>query len=166
MKPIPNTLNIEWGLDGLLFSKNVDSIKIDRSTLTLGIHNVDVLVIDTTQLLRVDAHDAKHFKYINWTVNRTTSGINLTSKENDISYSVFPNPVSEVINISLEVKKRSMISIEIINYEGKVIQNIITNLSLEGAYKNSFNLGELTKGNYLVQLKIDGKIYTEKLIKQ
>ncbi|MDR0927994.1 MAG: Ig-like domain-containing protein, partial [Ignavibacteria bacterium] len=72
IEPIPNTLNIQWQLDdNPLDYNNMDTIRITHQELEDGLHTLSAVVVDTTDLLRVDGHSAVHFSKIDWTINRS-----------------------------------------------------------------------------------------------
>jgi len=70
---------------------------------------------------------------------------------------IYPNPASN--SLSIQTSQGTVKSITIVNLQGQVvleIENITDNISLS----------TLKAGAYLVQLDIDGIIYTQKIIKQ
>ena len=70
------------------------------------------------------------------------------------SYSIYPNPAKDVLNISFG----SINKINIVDLSGK---NILSNEN-----SNFINVSSLQKGMYLIQMEIDDKIYDEKFIKE
>jgi len=166
MKPIPNTLNIVWKLDGVTVLNNIDSVQIDQNPLTNGTHTLVATVVDTATMLRVDNHSTIHFSAISWTINKTTTGIQLTSADNQITCSVFPNPSSNILNVSVEFEKKSKVSIQIVSLEGKIIEQIINETLVDGKYLNTFNIEHLSIGTHAIVFNIGGIIQTQTFIKQ
>ncbi|WP_449399496.1 T9SS type A sorting domain-containing protein [Chryseobacterium wanjuense] len=70
---------------------------------------------------------------------------------------MYPNPVSDVLNISMKVSKEE--KVEIFNMEGrKVLETTITN------GRNAINVSHLQVGDYI--LKIKGLELSTKFIKK
>ncbi len=167
IKPIPNTLNIVWKLDGTSVLNNADSIQIDQNTLAIGTHTLTTTVVDTTTLVRVNNHSTIHFSTVKWTINKTATGIQLTSTDNKIIYSIFPNPSSNILNISVESDKQGgKISIQIVSLDGKIIQQVANEALVDGKYLNAINVEHLTKGTYFILFKSQDAEQTLSFIKQ
>lgn len=166
MIPNPNTLNMEWKLDNSIISHSPDSVQIDPNNISFGTHSLVVTVTDTTNLIRIDNHAAIHFSTVTWTIQKGPVGIDLQSKSNKISYSVYPNPTNQFLNITLEIEQKSQIAIQLVSLDGKVIQQI-ENTNLEGGkLTKRINLEQLTSGIYFLEFNIDNASHTEKIIKQ
>ena len=166
-KPTPNTLNIEWKLDNIITKNKAESFTLDQNTLTNGSHTLAVTVVDTTTLLRVDKHTTLHFNTVVWTINKTaTTGTQLLSAENKISYSVFPNPSSSVLNIEMELEKPSKVMIQLISIDGKIVQTLENQLIVNHKYNNIFNIEQLPIGTYNIVFKIDDVVRTQTFVKQ
>lgn len=78
-----------------------------------------------------------------------------TSEMASVSYQIHPNPVSSVLNVT---SKKPIDVIRIYSVEGKLIKTFQSNLS-------QIDVSDLIKGMYILQIEIEQKIYTEKLIK-
>jgi hypothetical protein len=166
VKPIPNTLKIKWQLDGTVILNNIDSLKMDQNTLTNGIHTLVVNVTDTTSLLKVDNHSTLHFSTVTCTINKTITGLELKATDNKITCSIYPNPSSNILNISIDLEKRSNVSIKLASLDGKVIQHIMNKTLDRGVYLNTINIENIVNGTYIIIFKIGDFIHTEPLIKQ
>ena len=66
IKPIPNTLKVQWKLDGTVISENSESVRLDQNIMAPGTHTLTATVTDTTALLRVDSHSARHNDKVTW----------------------------------------------------------------------------------------------------
>jgi len=166
MKPFPNTLNIIWKLDANVFSNNIDSIQIDQSILAKGTHTLIVGVTDTTSFLRVDNHSTIHISTVTWTINKTITGLDLKTVDNKITCSIYPNPSGNIMNISIDLEKKSNVSIELVSVDGKIIQHVTDKTLDKGNYLNTINIENLVNGTYFVVFKIDNFSHTETMIKQ
>ena len=147
---------------------------------TLGLSATSLPLSSTYQLFQIDfttiltANDNANFKVRlrftgpNMTLdagNRVTfnnvavDGLQLPLQitEDSISkYKIFPNPFSDVINIT-GIKDAATYSIY--TMEGKLIKN-------HHLQNSQIDLGEFSKGVYFLQLLCDGKKETHKIIKQ
>lgn len=83
-----------------------------------------------------------------------TTNTNELTKNTNIS--VYPNPTSDIINISSENKIESY---KIISVDGKTIEE--NNLT-----SNQINVENLQEGTYLLKLKLADKVITKKFIKK
>ncbi|MDH1884201.1 T9SS type A sorting domain-containing protein [Empedobacter falsenii] len=77
-----------------------------------------------------------------------------TSEVNQVEYSVFPNPTSDIINIETKGKLSSSI---LYNMTGQKV--LSTN-------EKQLNISSLPKGTYVLKTIIDGNENTKKIIKK
>ena len=166
MKPVPNTLNIKWILDGIPISNNVDSILVDQNNLSIGTHTLTATVVDTTAMIRVNNHPTLHYSTVTWTIDKLMTGIELTSSTNKISCSVYPNPTTNFFNIEFELEKKCTVSIQLISLDGRIIQQVENETIDRGKYSNTISLENLSVGSYALVFKINNAIFTQTIIKQ
>lgn len=166
MKPSPNTLNIKWQLDNTPVGDNVDAVKIDQSKLSNGLHNLTVTITDDSNFLKVNNHAITHVNTVNWTINKSTLGVNMNSFENKISYSMYPNPTTNSFNIEFELDKQSKVSIELYTIDGKKIRQIENKTIDNKKYSKIVNIEDLSAGSYLLTFKIDNGTFSKIIIKQ
>jgi len=70
------------------------------------------------------------------------------------------------LNVSVEVEKKSKVSIQIVSLEGKIIKQIINETLVGGKHLNTFSIEHLSIGTYTVVFNIGGIIQTQTFIKQ
>ena len=93
----------------------------------------------------------------------TATGI-IEAKPSSVSLNVFPNPVTDNLNISIDKPLSGTATISILNLMGQVIQT--TNVANETSEKViTLNTSYLPKGLYFVQLNCNGQIETGKFAK-
>ncbi len=92
-----------------------------------------------------------------------TGGANcvFTSTDNQasiegVALSIFPNPTSEIANISLEMAEEKDVVINLLSVNGMVLQSRILN-NVIGQHTENLSLKGLPAGQYFVQLKIEGQ---------
>ena len=166
IKPVPNTLKTTWELDGVKIAGMKDSVKIDQNILSDGIHNLSVTVIDTSNMVRVDNHASNHSSLVSWTINKTTTNVHLVSSENRMIYTVFPNPSSEFLTISVEVQKRAELSVQIVSPEGKVIRQVSNKTWVDGKYSKTISIADLANGTYILRFNCNNSIHTQLFVKK
>ncbi|MES2766255.1 MAG: M64 family metallopeptidase [Bacteroidota bacterium] len=166
IRPTPDNLKIEWRLDNTIIAMNTDSLKIDQSKLSGGIHSLTASVIDTTPLIRDESHTLAYISTVSWTISTMASGIEVTSAVHKVSCSIFPNPSSNTLNIAIESDKESTLSIQVISLEGKVVRQIDNEMLVNGKYSNTIDIENLANGAYTIVFKIDGLTHTQHFVKQ
>ncbi len=97
-------------------------------------------------------------------ITSTTSPSGLSSKA---TFENYPNPASGLIYISYKIHNRSHVSLSILNSNGMVIKNIISNeMRGYGKYVEEINTDDLRipPGVYYIHLEVDGKLHTERQV--
>ena len=90
------------------------------------------------------------------TVTSLDQGSNVESNSENI-LNVWPNPVSDIMTLTFNVRKQSRVSIDLIDITGSTVQNIVKGLYETGTYSEFVNLGYLNSGKYFVFYKSDYK---------
>jgi len=95
-------------------------------------------------------------------IHKTTANVDELSKE---LFSIYPNPVIDKVNISLDVEKMSNVEISIFNAEGiKIFDDKRNNFS--GKYSKAIDLSTYSSGIYFININNDNKKATQKIILQ
>jgi len=103
----------------------------------------------------------------NFAENRGTDHSERMERKNDLTVSVFPNPFLEHITIKYTLSERSFTQIILRNLTGEIVQQIQPfQLQVKGDYQLNINLLDRPKGIYLVQILIEEKWGSEKIVKQ
>lgn len=90
------------------------------------------------------------------------------SKKNEVSdfnYLVTPNPFTEFINVALTTEKEADITIDILDMNGKIMKELMSEKISAGQQSFNFNVSSLNPGKYALRITVDGKSYTNKLLK-
>ncbi|MBS1533820.1 MAG: T9SS type A sorting domain-containing protein [Bacteroidetes bacterium] len=165
IKPIPNTLQIQWQLDGNLLS-DAENYTLNPTSLTDGDHILTATVTDPTTLVRTDNHATIHFNTVAWNLNKSNLGIQSQTHENSIALKIYPNPTSDVINFNLDLLAAAKISINLTDVNGKIVRQISEREVAVGISELSVDLTGLNAGTYIALVKIDGAVYPQKLVKE
>ncbi|WP_309610142.1 M64 family metallopeptidase [Flavobacterium sp.] len=166
MKPIPNTLNIKWQLDSNIFNTNLETYQINQTSLTNGTHTLTATVVDETPFVKTNNHSTIHYNTVTWTIQKNNLGISTVAESNQIGISIYPNPSIDKLNVEVNLEKSSNFSLELVDLNGKIIQTIENKGVLEGKNISSFDVSKLSKGNYIIALKINGANYSKIFVKQ
>ena len=79
---------------------------------------------------------------------------------------VYPNPTTDVSNISFNLAKSNNVGMEVYNSTGSLVNKIESKFMSSGKHQFSFNGNELPNGIYFINLTIGYEIITKKIIKQ
>lgn len=83
------------------------------------------------------------------------------------SFSIFPNPVKERVNVNYSLTSASEVTISVYSLEGKLVKVLAKTSKPAGNVEDSFNLGAgLTKGTYLLELRTENGVSTQKMMIQ
>ncbi len=150
MLPEPNTLLIEWRLDGVFIANRQDSFVLDQQILTPGRHTLSAKVIDQSELIRDFDFMAKEASVVTWTIDRTLTSVNIAAQQQEISTQVFPNPTSDEVQIRLNQKQKNRVQISLLNANGQVLKNIHTGTLAPGKHDFQINISNLPAAQYQV----------------
>lgn len=93
----------------------------------------------------------------------TNVGIN--DIENKTNFSIYPNPATNNLTLLLNHNKTEILTVEIYNIAGKVVQQkqLTTNSSVQ---QYNFNISDLSSGFYVLSIHSDNFKLTQKFVKQ
>lgn len=161
LKPSPNTLKINWMLDGVEVASNVDQITIEPSNLKSGKHSLSVSVEDTTLYVRTNQHANLHASVVSWNIQvGVSSSLEVVSDATaDFTLETF----DEKLILRGHHPLRQPATVELIDMSGrKVVQGAFD----EASYCR-LNTGKLLTGVYLLQIRQNKQlIYTRKILKR
>ena len=76
----------------------------------------------------------------------------------------YPNPFNPTTNISIELKEKAFVSLDVFNSLGQQVAVLMNNQMSEGSYKVPFNGSSLSTGVYLYRLQANGVTIAKKMI--
>lgn len=88
----------------------------------------------------------------------------ISDKIDKSKFSASPNPFNPETRIKLELADDAYVSLKIYNISGREVSDLVNGSLKEGRYEFSFNASGLATGIYFVNLIIDGKAQTYKLM--
>lgn len=77
----------------------------------------------------------------------------------------YPNPFFDAAIVEFELPLLSEVSMKVFDIKGSLIRNLFEGTKEKGLHKIIWDTKELPEGIYILQLKIDGKTQTKKMIK-
>jgi hypothetical protein len=87
----------------------------------------------------------------------------LSADENGID--IFPNPISNRISFSYSVEGSKNVSAALYNLNGQMVQEFFNEEKLSGEHNESFSMNQtMAMGLYLVQVKMDDKVFFKKVM--
>jgi hypothetical protein len=87
------------------------------------------------------------------------------STKSDVNFSIFPNPVSSLLNLKFMSTEAGKTNVLIYNTMGDIVKSEAIELKI-GENNSVINLSKLPSSVYTIQMLLDGKIQTEKIIKK
>ncbi|MBE7443670.1 MAG: T9SS type A sorting domain-containing protein, partial [Flavobacteriales bacterium] len=81
------------------------------------------------------------------------------------NFSIYPNPATNNLTLLLNHNKTEILTVEIYNIAGKVVQKkqLTTNA---GVQQYNFNISDLSSGFYVLSIHSDNFKLTQKFVKQ
>ncbi len=152
--PSPNTIKIEWMLNGQAVDKNVSSLALAHTDLPAGANQVIVNVQDTSHMLRVDNHQSIHFIEVEWQINSITTSIDKI-KERMIDINLYPNPTTEIIDVDLGEGFDEDFSMSLFDERGRAImkKNVAARFK-----KSQLSLSDLPSGTYVLKFQLGKRL--------
>lgn len=83
---------------------------------------------------------------------KTEISTGISEQKNNITYQVYPNPVSEILTLTYQLEKAEKAKITLLTINGKVLKNLLFELQPAGTHTQIFNLRNFTKGVYYLRL--------------
>lgn len=83
------------------------------------------------------------------------------------SVQITPNPVRESLNISFQNKENGMAQILLLDVQGRTVDTLFSGSISGGKFAETFAIKrEVAQGTYLLQININGKSYSQKVVVQ
>ncbi len=83
--------------------------------------------------------------------------------QNDVALTSFPNPFNGTTNISYQLNTNSRVTLRVLDMQGRTLAQLADGMQAAGNHRYLFDATE--SGIYLVQLMVDNRIYTHRLVK-
>jgi hypothetical protein len=93
----------------------------------------------------------------------TIVGTGIESLTDGTSLELYPNPTSDVINVSFNGSKTHNLTVRVVNVNGQLVFNDVVG-QYAGQYKNAIDLSTEAKGVYFIQLITDQGTINRKVV--
>lgn len=153
MRPAPNTLKINWSLDGTPVAANTEEYILDQLPLPLGSHTLSLTLLDTTELTKDVLHPTSHLSTLTWEIERSTLGSSVISASNQISYTVFPNPTADILTVEVELENADNLRLELTTPDGRILRTWSDGRRSAGRHILRHDMTDLPAGNYWLVLQ-------------
>ena len=158
LKPEPSTMSIRWTLNADSIGSNRDSIHILSTQLIPGDNKVVAFILDTTQFIRNSMHSRVHLNKVIWDFSNAGTGIQpYEIHQQKFNFDIYPNPVSDFLQISWTLDIPSSIQYRVLSIEGKELyRSAIKDYQL-GRFTETIDLRNvgLSKGIHYLQIQVD-----------
>lgn len=165
MRPTPNTLKINWSLDGTPVAANTEEYILDQLPLSVGLHTLALTLLDTTELTKDALHPTSHLSTLTWEIQRTTVGTSVLSASNQITYSVFPNPTADVLTVEFELETTENVRVELCDLEGRHLRTLSDEHRSAGRHTLRHEVKDLPAGAYLLVMRFGGARVVERVVR-
>jgi len=93
-----------------------------------------------------------------------TNSVSSLIQENMVQ--AFPSPFNDKLNIEIGLKTTAQVEVNLYNISGQLVKNLVPlQTKSEGIGIHDFDLSFLNAGMYYYQVRIDGKVYSDKVVK-
>ena len=89
----------------------------------------------------------------------------IDENEDEDRFSIYPNPVTDYLNIEFKTSDKNLIGITIVNQQGLILRSTKPVARPSGKWSESINISSYKPGVYLVRITINGNISTKRFIK-
>lgn len=95
------------------------------------------------------------------------SSLATTDFDNNLSFSLYPNPAETEVNVVFKLQQTSTISFTVVNFLGQVVLQSSNSQQVNvGQHTLKIPLQSLDAGVYLVVLNVEGEMITNKIVKK
>jgi hypothetical protein len=141
---------------------SVIKTNVTTAVIRVGVNNQTAVAAS-----RLRAVYFKKFIYQNslLAINPSTRLIREKKDSKEASFKVFPTNIQGNATIAVEAQQKGVAIFELVDYSGRVLQRQQISVD-KGTTNIPFNAANMSNGNYVAVLKMDGAIYNQKIIKQ
>jgi flagellar hook assembly protein FlgD len=87
-----------------------------------------------------------------------------TTMVNSLELNIFPNPVETEATINFNIEESTMVSYQIYDLSGRMVQNATLGNYGQGTHSVKFNVENLKTGSYIVKLQAGTVSSTSKIL--
>lgn len=163
LKPEPNTLKIDWLLDGENMAHHEERFLLQPGMVSTGEHELLAIIEDTTLLVRTVDHTSLHATTVSWNIIASAdTGIEtLFAASNE--YRVSPLPFESVLTFSNKQPQQIETRLELMNAKGI----LMTSETFRDDANCCLSTSQLSSGVYLLCVyQKDRLVYRRRVMKR
>lgn len=111
-----------------------------------------------------DSDDDNQISLDDILVTGTQGGVGFAENTAELTLSIFPNPVADVINMNYYLPQTSTVAIYIYDVAGKKVKEFIRGMHIKGMHNFMMDVSDLMGGQYLISISTGTEIRTEQFI--
>jgi len=140
---------------------SVINTNVTTAVIRVGINNQTAVAAS-----RLRAIYFKKFTYMNslLAINNTGRLTREKKATNESSFRVFPTNIQSNATIAVNAEQKGVAMFEVVDFSGRVMHK--QQLSIEKGINNIPFNANVSTGNYIAVLKMDGTVYNQKIVKQ
>ena len=163
LKPEPNTLRVDWLIDGQNVAHNQEQLLLKAGSIENGTHQLTAIVEDTTLLVLTPGHSTLHSTTVTWHLEVSTPSAIKSTDVAENKYAVGPLPFSDELTFANKNPGRQLHTrMELLNTAG----SIVASSTFSGDERCSLPTARLSPGIYILCVYQQGKlIYKRKVTK-
>jgi hypothetical protein len=146
IEPSPNSLKVEWYLDGEIIGSDSAAQTLLADEFHDGQNLLEAYVLDTTVYSRWN-DNRNRMSWVQWNIEKQIS-TSITGKHGILSYKVWPNPTSEIIHLTIQGEADV--------YLWTIGGQLVEQRRIESG-DHMFQLPKNTGTNYLLKINFGGK---------
>lgn len=157
--PNPNTLSIEWQLNGTVVNASTNVLTLAESQLTLANNTLSVTVTDNTLLSKSYLPNSGYVFTHSWNVenpniNSNTGEVILASGLGKFFFKAFPNPTADQLTVNYFYNNSPTdLSINVLSIDGKQMSSSQQAILTTGEGQFLIDLADFPTGIYVVNLQ-------------
>jgi len=159
-----NAYQVQYSIDST-FSETVNIFKTTNDIETSPAFNIGATLDEGTEYFwRIRACKVNDTADFSQTWSFTTIGsVDIHEYLNNESIAVFPNPASNNTTLTININKPLVVNFSLTDITGQEIQTGLLNL-IAGKNVHTFDLKDISKGIYLINISGGGNAFSKKLI--
>ena len=164
---------LNWSTSSELNNKGFD---VERSTNAQDFTAIGFVQGNGTTAIKSNYNFTDGNKFLSGNIYYRLKQIDLDDKykyskiiqvniQNTFKWGIYPNPVVTDSWLQLQLAEKSKVSIQLVTANGSILQSVDKGLLQPGTYSVPLNLNNAAKGTYFARLIVNGKTYSQTIIK-
>jgi uncharacterized repeat protein (TIGR01451 family) len=165
-----SVVNVTWKTS---IEENVNHFEVLRSTNGVDFTTIGTIQPGQTTYLFVDKDPLKGYNYyrlksVDMDGTTSYSSIVLVNVKNgaDIISSLYPNPANGHATLKLQGAVEGNVLVQVLDQQGRLVTTRQFGVQHTGEFKTPLDLGNLSKGSYVLRIVVNDKTYLHKLVVQ